>query len=100
MSVGTQPTQAQINGQLTALALTLRNNFLAITNLYTSINELGADTGLTAGFEAIGFNSTDAGVASTLLGYMNTIAGVYAGTATQPTDFNFANALSALWAGL
>ena len=99
MSVGTQPTVAGVNSQLTALALTLRNNFATITNLFTCINELGGDTGLTAGFEAVGFDSTDAGTASTLLGYMNTIAGVYAGTATQGSEFDFANALAALWGG-
>jgi hypothetical protein len=99
MAVGTLPTEAGVNSQLTALALTLRNNFAAITNLFTCINELGGDTGLTAGLEAIGFSAGDAATASTLLGYMNTIAGVYSGTATQPTDFNFANALSLLWGG-
>lgn len=60
MSVGTQPTVAGVNSQLTALALTLRNNFATIANLFTCINELGGDTGLTAGFEAVGFDFANA----------------------------------------
>ena len=100
MAVGTQPSVSGVNDQLTQLALQWRNVAQASLNLFTTINELGGDTGLTAGFEAVGFDSTDAGTANTLLGYMNTLAGVYAGTATQGTDFNFANALSALWAGM
>ena len=100
MAVGTQPTIAQVNDQLTQLALQWRNVAQQSLNLYTTVNELAGDTGLTAGFGALGFTSDDAASAATLLGYMNTLAGVYAGTATQGTDFAFANALSALWAGM
>ena len=100
MAVGTQPTVGGVNDQLTQLALQWRNVAAQTLNLFTTINELAGDTGLTAGFEAMGFTSGDAASAATLLGYMNTLAGVYAGTASQATDFAFANALSALWAGM
>lgn len=99
MAVGQQLTSAQVNTLLTAYALAIRNDCQNIADLFTSINEYGGDTGLVAGLEAIGFDSTDAATASNLLGYMNTIAGVYGGTATQASEFNFANALSILWAG-
>lgn len=107
MAVGTQPTVGAVNDQLTQLALQLRNNAAQVSNLFTTVNELGGDTGLTAGFEAIGFNATDAATANLLLGYMDTLAQVYAGTVqaggtggTGATLFNYANALSALWAGM
>ena len=99
MAVGTQPTVAQLNSALTAQALSLRNNCQAILNLFETINAAGGGAGLEAGFTALGFSTADATTASQLLGYMNTIAGIHFGTATQGTAFNFANALAALWAG-
>ena len=107
MAVGTQPGVAQVNSQLTQLALNWRNVAQQTLNLFTTINELGGDTGLTAGFEAMGFTPTDAAAANLLLGYMSTLQGVQYGTVqaggtggTGATEFNYANALSALWAGL
>lgn len=99
MAVGTQPTVGAINDQLTQLALQMRNNTTQINNLFTTVNRLGGGTGLAAGFTAIGFTAGDATSAATLLGYLNTIALVYSGDATQGSAFDFADALSALWAG-
>ena len=55
----------------------------------------------------MGFATGDATSANLLLGYMNTLVGVYDGTVqaggtggTVATMFNYANALSALWAGM
>lgn len=98
MAVGTQPGTGQINTNLTALALALRNDCQSVINLFDYINAAGGGTGLDAGFTALGFDSDDAATASTLLSYMNTVAGVYAGTATQATEFDFATALAVLWA--
>jgi hypothetical protein len=107
MTVGNQATLAQVNSQLSALSLSLRNNLQAITNLYEYVNAAGGNTGLSAGFTALGFSSPDAATASNLLGYMNTIAGCYNGTVQQggsggtgATDFNFGNALAVLWSGI
>ena len=106
MAVGTQPTVPAINDQMTQLSLQWRNVAQQSLNLFTTINEFGGDTGLTAGFEAIGFSPTDAAAASSLLSYMNTLTGVYDGTVqaggsggTGATLFNYENALSILWAG-
>jgi hypothetical protein len=98
VTVGTQPGTGQVNTQLTALALALRNDCQSVINLFEFVNAAGGGEGLDAGFTALGFASGDATTASTLLSYMNTIAGVYAGTATQGSEFNFANALAVLWA--
>jgi hypothetical protein len=100
VAVGTQVSVAQVNGQLTQLALQWRNVTQQTVNLFTTINQLGGGTGLPAGFQAAGFSAGDATTAGTLLGYMNTLAGLHNGTASQATMFNFANALSALWSGM
>lgn len=106
MTVGNQPTASSVSSQMSALAVTLRNTLRSVSNLFESLQAIGSDN-LTAGLEAIGFNSTDATTAETLLSYMNTIVGVYEGTVQQggtggtgATEFDFDNALSVLWGGL
>lgn len=96
MTVGQQASSSVIDSQLTQLALALRDILQRVANFNTEIN--GQGNGL-AYLQSIGYNATDAQDALTLLGYLNTIAGVYYGSATQATDFNFSNALSVLWAG-
>ena len=107
MAVGNQPTAAQVNAQLTQLAIQWRNVAQQSLDLATTINQVGGSTGLAAGFTEIGFSSGDATAGALLLGYMSTLAGVQNGTVQQGGSggtgailFNFANALSALWAGM
>lgn len=94
MAVGQQPTQASINGALTQWALNLRNDCQGIGNFFEYVNGLGL-----AGLEALGFDSTDAQTVLTLVSYLNTVAEVYKGTATQASEFDFDNALSVVWGG-
>lgn len=94
MSVGNQPTVASINQSLTNTALNLRNICGQITDLQEYISSLG-----TTGLQALGFTAADAQNIVTLVGYMNTVAAVYFGTAAQPTASNFNAALTVLWAG-
>jgi hypothetical protein len=67
-----------------------------VKNLSTWIN--GQGTGL-ATLEALGYSAADAQTALNMISSLNTMAGVYFGTATQATAFNFDNQLSQMWAG-
>lgn len=96
MTVGNQATAASVNGQLTSLAILLRNTCQQIHDLSTFIN--GQGNGL-ATLEAIGYSAGDAATAQSMISYLNTVAGVYFGTAAQASDFNFDQELSQLWAG-
>lgn len=106
MSVGNQLTKTTVDQSITNLAVQLRNVAWGIKNLNSQIN--GAGNGL-AFLESIGYSNTpnvnnpggisDAQYALNLIGYMNTNSGVYYGSATQTTQFNFDNGLSPVWAG-
>jgi hypothetical protein len=94
MSVGVQATQSGVNNNLTSLAIQLRNLLRQISDQQEFVTGLGS-----TGLQALGFTSGDATSVLNFYSYMNTIAGVYFGTATQGTTFDFDNALSALWGG-
>ena len=104
--VGAVIGAAQVNNMLTALAVNLRDISQQIINLSLAVN--GQGNGL-AYLEGIGFGSTpnpanpgdvsDAAWVLTLLGYLNTVAEVYFGTAAQTPAFNFNQELSQVWAG-
>lgn len=94
MAVGNQATVGIINESLTGNALQLRAALRTVANFQEYVVALGL-----SGLEALGYSSTDAQSVLNLASYMNTIAGVYFGTATQGSQFNFDNALCQLWAG-
>lgn len=94
MSVGNQATSAAINASLTALAVQLRDLCGQIRNFQTYVTTLG-----TTGLEGAGYTAPDAASVQAMASYLNTIAGVYFGTASQASDFNFDNALSGTWGG-
>lgn len=104
IGAGSQPTVATINQDLTNIAVAMRNVMRAAVELNTQVT--GSESGLTY-LEEIGFGSaanpgnpgqvSDAQLALTMIGYLSTPAGVYFGTATQPSAFDFDNALSILW---
>ena len=94
MAVGNQATVNSINSSLSSLSITLRNYCQTIVNLQEFITQLG-----TAGLQALGYSSADATSVVNYASYLNTIAGVFFGTATQGTQFNFANQLAPLYAG-
>jgi hypothetical protein len=106
MTVGAQSNSASISQNITNLSVALRNLLQSASNLSLQIN--GTGTGL-ATLEAMGFGSTandanpgsisDAAYALQLIGYLNTIAEIYYGDATQPATFDYNNALAAMWAG-
>jgi hypothetical protein len=104
VGAGSQPTAATTNQDLTNIAVAMRNVMEAASNLNKEVT--GAESGLTY-LESIGFGSaansdnpgavSDAQFALNMIGYLNTLALVYYGGATQPSAFNFDNALSVLW---
>jgi hypothetical protein len=94
MAVGNVPSVAQLNGSIFQLASQLHTLMGQISGLQQWTVAEG-----TAGLEAIGFDSADATTFMSLLNYMNTVASVYFGTATQPGEYNFDNQLCTLWGG-
>jgi hypothetical protein len=106
MAVGQATTSGQVDSDLINYSLGLRDLMQQILNLSTWIN--GQGNGL-AYLEQLGYSSeadeenpggvSDAQMALNYIAYLNTVAGVYYGTATQGTEFNFNNELSALWNG-
>jgi hypothetical protein len=96
MSVGNNFTSDTVNQQITGMSVRLRDLCQDIVNLSTNIN--GQGTGL-AMLEAIGYDSDDAATAQGAISYLNTVAEVYFGDATQTPAFNFDQELSQYWAG-
>lgn len=111
IGIGTQPTNASINNQLTAMAQQLRNLLQQAANLSVQVN--GTGQGLVY-LESIGYGSTanplnpgsitDAAYALQMITYFNTLSGVYQGTVQQggtggtgASTFNFNNAFAILW---
>ena len=106
MPVGATIGSSQVDNIITALAVDMRNVMRQVYNLNQAVN--GQGNGL-AYLESIGYSGTanpanpggvsDAQLAQNVISYLNTVAGVYFGTATQGTDFNFDQQLSEVWAG-
>jgi hypothetical protein len=106
MPVGAPIGSGQVNNIITALAVNLRDIMQRIHNLNLAVNGQGA--GL-AYLQSVGYSGTanpdnpggvsDAALALSVISYLNTVAGVYFGTATQGTTFNFDQQLSEVWAG-
>lgn len=113
MSVGTQGNSGNVDGQLTSIAIQMRNLMQAASNLSTWIN--GQGNGL-AFLEELGYPSTanpdnpggvsDAQFALNMIAYFNTLAGIYYGTVQQggtggtgASTFNFNQELSQIWGG-
>lgn len=92
MTVGNQPTQESLNNDLSQLAVQFRNICTGIQQFFEQVNDLG-----TSGLTALGFSSADATAFVNDTSLLNTPVGVYFGTATQATEFDFDNALSGVW---
>jgi hypothetical protein len=106
MPVGASIGSDQVNNIITALAVRMRDLMTDIADLNLSVNGQGA--GL-AYLQSVGYSNasnpanpgsvSDAALALSVIGYLNTVAGVYFGTATQAADFNFNQQLSMVWGG-
>lgn len=91
MAIGSQPNEAQLNSQAAAIAGQFRTNAQQALALQGYVIGLGQ-----AGLVALGFAPADGTALTTSVNYMATLAQVYQGSATQPTLFNFQNALITL----
>lgn len=96
MSVGGQLSASSVSQSITDLSVQMRNIMQAVVNLSVNVN--GQASGL-ATLEAAGYSAADAQTALNAISYMNTVAGVYFGTAAQASDYNFNQQLSQYWAG-
>ena len=104
--VGSVIGSSQIDNILTSLAVNYRNLGQQAVNL--SIEVTGQGAGL-AYLESLGYTSagnpanpggiSDAAWALQLVNYFDNVAGVWYGTATQSSEFNYNNAVATLWAG-
>jgi hypothetical protein len=94
MPVGDVPTSASLNGELGGLIVRLRDVCHDISELQMQVTGIGQ-----GGLVAAGFSAGDATTFMNAVSYLNTVAGVYQGTATQGSTFNFDNALSAYVVG-
>lgn len=95
MTVGAQASQSTVDQKLTDLALSLRDTYQQVENLF---NWIAAEGGVTF-LESLGYAPADATSANNLIGFMNNLAAIYQGKATQPTASNFEAAFAVLWAG-
>lgn len=105
MSVGVQTSNVGIDQSLTDLAVGVRNVMAKIARLNTLVTNGVVGDALTT-LEGMGYNPTDAARALALIGFLNTVSGVYFGSVQQggaggtgASVFDFDNALSVLWAG-
>jgi hypothetical protein len=73
-----------LNGRLGQIAVKVRNELQDARNFFQDVQKLGV-----AGLQTVGFSAPDAQEFFTEASYLNTVAGVYYGTATQTTLFNF-----------
>ena len=92
MAIGNDPDQEQLNVYAAVVAqawAAVARQTLGLQN-YVSV-KLGQ-----SGLVAKGFTADDASTLITMCNYMGTLAGVYGGTATQPSQFDFADALVTL----
>jgi hypothetical protein len=106
VAVGQATGSGQVDISLINLAVGMRDLMQQVVNLSTWVN--GQGNGL-AYLEQLGYSSgadsenpgdvSDAQMALNFIAYLNTVAGVYYGTATQGTTFNFNNELAVLWNG-
>lgn len=95
MSAGNQPTVAQVNATAGGFATQLRSLFQGVQNFQAWLSSYGG----AAALETLGFTSPDAATIVSTIGNLNTLASIYAGTATQPAVFNYEANSSALWGG-
>lgn len=91
MALGNQPTAAQIDQEFSQWAEQTRDFFDGLQKFVNDVNAVGA-----AGLQAAGKSSADAATAITNMGYFANLTGLYYGTLTQPSAFNFDNALAPL----
>lgn len=95
MTAGNQPTVAQVNATVGGFATQLRALFQGVQNFEAWLSAAGGAAELTG----IGFTSGDAATIVSTMGNLNTLAGIYSGTAQAGGAFNYEANSTALWGG-
>src|ERR1700734_3437012 len=97
MTAGNQPTTTnQINNQVTAMCLALRNNFQTIVSFNTWLSAAGGAAFLEAMPQP--FDSADAAVIVSTMGNLAALAAIYAGGAPGAA-FNYEGNCEILFGG-
>lgn len=94
--IGLQVNAQQLNTMVGQTAVNLRNACQAAANLQEFIVAQGT-SGLTSA--PISMSAQDAASIQAICSYMSTVAGVFFGTATQGSDFDFDSALAGVYGG-
>jgi hypothetical protein len=94
MTAGVQANPTRIDEDITNCVLAFREVCTQARNLNTQVNGAGNGTAYLSG---IGY--PDPTSALLLIGYLSNLAGVYFGTATVASDFNFDQGLAPAWGG-
>lgn len=99
MSVGNPVTAQTLNQRLGQVAVQMRQVMESASDLFKVANGLGS-----SGLQAAGLSSGDATTYLLLVGYLNTLTGIYYGTVQQggtggtgASTFPFDNGLSPAW---
>jgi hypothetical protein len=98
MTVGQQSSKTQVDQLISQLTVSMRNVMQAVVNLSMQVNGQGSGETYLEGLPDP-YDSADATTAVNAIAYLNTVAGVYFGTASQGTEYNFDQQLSQYWAG-
>lgn len=96
MTAGNQPSLAQVNQTAGSLAVQLRNLFEQVVDFNEWLSAFGGAAELES---ALGFTAADASTIISTIGNLFTLAGIYNGTGTQATVFNYSANSQALWGG-
>jgi hypothetical protein len=97
MTAGNQPESTnQINGQVTAMCLALRNDFQNVINFNAWLTAVGGATFLENMTSP--FDSADAAVIVSTIGNLATLAGIWQGAAPGAA-FNYETNAEVLFAG-
>jgi hypothetical protein len=89
MAIGNPADIGGLNARLGDCAVSLRDAAQNILDLWAYVSAVGE-----SGLEGLGFSPADAASYFQAANYLQTVAGVYFGTSSQPADFNFDNALA------
>jgi hypothetical protein len=84
-----------VNATAGSLAITLRATMQQIQNFQAWLSAYGGASAL----ETLGFTTGDATTLVSTIGNLNTLAGIYAGTAQTGGAFNYETNSNALWGG-
>lgn len=96
--IGDQATAAELNANLLTILQqkrqveSLAREFAGDVNNNPNLNTQSA-------LQALGFTAADAATFLNMVGYLTTNSGIWFGTATQTTDFNFDTAVAAAMGG-